>query len=117
MQILTKTEAEHWLPHAGVERDTRGDLGYRHGSNLQIMVPLPDKPYRLPYFANLLITAAYAEPFAESLVWISCWGVGGEVSNQVGFTIIRSLRGDPRPLIKAPAHLCQPTEQIEAQSL
>ncbi|HZI58111.1 MAG TPA: hypothetical protein VFF39_15115 [Verrucomicrobiae bacterium] len=114
--MLTKTEAECWLPRAGLERDKNGDLGYRNGSNLRVIVPLPDKPYRLPYLANLVLTA-YMKPFVESLVWFTGWGAGGEVSNPVGFTIVQSLRGDSRPLIEAPAHLCQTTQQVEAQSL
>ena len=59
MQVLTRTEAENWLPHAGLERDENGDLGYRNGRNLRVTVPLPDKSYRIPYLANLLLTGAY----------------------------------------------------------
>jgi hypothetical protein len=47
MQLLTESEAEDWLPNAGVKSDLRGDLGFPDGKNLVVRVPLPDKPYRI----------------------------------------------------------------------
>jgi hypothetical protein len=117
MQVLTRTEAENWLPHAGLERDENGDLGYRNGRNLRVTVPLPDKSYRIPYLANLLLTGAYEKPFVESLVWMTGWGVAGEIGNRVGYRMVHSIRGDNRSLIVAPAHLLGAAEEVEAESL
>lgn len=71
MKVLTKIEAENWLARTGVERDLRGDLAFRGGKNLVITVPLPSRPYRIPYLANLLLTGAHAGPFVESLLWFT----------------------------------------------
>ena len=117
MQVLTKTEAMDWLPRAGVVCDADGDLAFRNGKNRVIAVPLPDKAYRVPYLANLLITGAGDKPFGESLFWFTDWGAAGEVSNRVGFKLLQSMHADTRPLIEAPARLFAPNEQIEAQSL
>lgn len=117
MQVLNKSEAENWLSLAGMQRDKRNDLGFRNGGNLTTTVPLPSKPYRIPYLANLLITGAYVEPFVESLLWITDWGVAGEVSNRVGYKMVYALRADDRPLIDAPAHRLDSTEEVVAQSL
>jgi len=79
MRVLTKTEALDWLP-TGIEFDLRNDLAFRNGKNRVIAVPLPDKPYRLPYLADLLVTGVFVEPFVESLVWFTDWGAGGDVA-------------------------------------
>lgn len=117
MQVLTKTEAMDWLPRAGVERNADGDIAFRNGKNRVIAVPLPDKAYRLPYLANLLVTGTYDTPFVESLLWFTGWGAAGEVSNRVGFKLLQSMHADLRPLMEATARLFTPNEQIEAQSL
>jgi hypothetical protein len=117
MKVFTEAEAEAWLPRAGVELDNDGDLGYRHGRNLRVSIPLPDRARRIPYLANLLITGAYGAPFVESLVWMTDWGVAGEVSTRVGYKMVHSIRGDDRRLIDAPAHLLAASEEVEAQSL
>ncbi|MGZ4855994.1 MAG: hypothetical protein ACXV8X_14620 [Candidatus Angelobacter sp.] len=117
MQVLTKTEAMDWLPRSGSEFDPSGNLGFRSGQNHVIAVPLPDKAYRLPYLANLLVTGTYDSPFVESLLWFTDWGVAGEVSNRVGFKLLQAMHTDTRPLIEAPARLFSPNEEIEAQSL
>jgi hypothetical protein len=117
MQVLTKAEAMEWLARSGSEFDLRGDLGFRNRKNLVIAVPLPDKPYRLPYLANLLVTGSHNSPFVESLLWFTDWGAAGEVSNRVGFKFLQSMHTDARPLIEAPARVFGPNEQIEAQSL
>ena len=116
MRVLTKTEALEWLP-TGIECDLRNDLAFRNGKNRVIAVPLPDKPYRLPYLADLLVTGVFVEPFVESLVWFTDWGAGGDVSNRVGFKLLQAMNADPRPLIEAPARLLGPNEMVEAQSL
>lgn len=117
MRALTTSEAESWLPRAGVQRDLRGDLAFRNGKNLVVTVPLPDKAYRIPYLANLLLQEPYDSPFVESLVWFTDWGVGDEVSTRVGFRLLQAMHPDPRPLIEAPARVFDPTELVEAQSL
>jgi hypothetical protein len=117
MKVLTKTEAMDWLQRAGVECDANGDLAFRNGKNRVIAVPLPDKAYRLPYLANLLLTGTYDSLFVESLLWFTDWGAAGDVSNRVGFKLLQSMHADLRPLVEAPARLLAPNEQIEAQSL
>lgn len=117
MQVLTKTQAMHWLPRSGSEFDLRGDLGFRTGKNHVITVPLPDKAHRLPYLSNLLVTGSHDAPFVESLLLLTGWGAGGEISNRVGFNLLRAMHTDARTLIEAPARLFGPNEQIEAQSL
>lgn len=117
MQLLTESEAEDWLPNVGVKNDLRGDLGFPEGKNLVVRVPLPDKPYRIPYLTNLLLTGAYIEPFAESLLWFVDWGMWSQVNLRVGYKLIQSIRADYRPLIEVPAHLFSATEEVEAQSL
>jgi hypothetical protein len=44
---------------------------------------------------------------ANSAVWMTDWGVAGEISNRVGYRMVYSIRGDDRLLIDAPAHLLQ----------
>jgi hypothetical protein len=117
MKVMTTSEAESWAAKAGVERDLRGDLAFRHGTNLRTTVPLPDKSYRIPYLANLLVKESYDSSFVESLLWFTGWGVADELSNRVGFKLLQGMHFDPRPLLEAPARLFGPTELVEAQSL
>src|SRR5215470_18068418 len=84
MKGLTKQEAQNWLKQAGLAPDQDGDLAFAAGKNLVISVPLPEKPYRLPYLADLLLTDPSNSVFVESLLWFTDWGVGGEISNRVG---------------------------------
>ena len=117
MQALTANEAMDWLPRAGIVCDVNGDLAIGNGKNRVIAVPLPDKAYRLPYLANLLVTGIGDTPFGESLLWFTGWGVAGEVSNRVGFKLLQSMHADTRPLIEAPARLLGAHEMVEVQSL
>ena len=114
MQALTANEAMDWLPRAGIVCDANGDLAIGNGKNRVIAVPLPDKAYRLPYLANLLVTGIGDTPFGESLLWFTGWGVAGEVSNRVGFKLLQSMHADTRPLIEAPARLLGAHEMVEA---
>jgi len=116
MKGLTKQEAQNWLKQAGLAPDQDGDLAFAAGKNLVISVPLPEKPYRLPYLADLLLTDPSNSVFVESLLWFTDWGVGGEISNRVGFHFLQAMHPDPRPLIELPARLFGPDEKIAAQS-
>ena len=116
MNGLTHQEATNWLPRAGLVQDQDGDVAFQTGKNLVIAVPLPEKPYRLPYLADLLLTGPSTSAFTESLLWFTDWGVGGEVSNRVGFHVLQGLYPDSRPLIELPARLFGPDERIAAQS-
>jgi hypothetical protein len=117
MRVFTKKEAMDWLPRAGIVCDAKGDLAIDNGKNRVIAVPLPDKAYRLPYLANLLVTGVGDTPFGESLLWFTGWGAGGEVSNLIGFKLLHSMHADTRPLIETPARLLGAHEVVEAQSL
>ena len=117
MKVLTKTEASNWLPRADIVCDAKGDLAFGSSKNRVIAVPLPDKAYRLPHLANLLVTGASDTPFGESLFWFTGWGVAGDTSNRVGFKLLQSMHADTRPLIEAPARLLGAHELVEAQSL
>ena len=116
MKGLTKQEAATWLERAGLAQDQDGDIAFRAGKSLVITVPLPDKPYRLPYLADLLLTGHSSWAFVESLLWFTDWGAGGEISNRVGFHILQAMHPDPRPLIELPARLFSQDEKIAAQS-
>ena len=119
MRVLTKSEAESWLPRASVKRDKNGDLGFPHGKNLTIRMPLPEKTYRIASLANFLLTGFHGSPFNGGLMWLTDWGMWSEVCEQAAYKMFELMRqpyDESRPLIEAPAHLFTREEKVAAQS-
>jgi hypothetical protein len=87
---------------------------------LRLTLPLPQLPYQVVYLANALLPYSESYEFQPCLLWMTDWGIMGEVSERVAKSLVesfRSARGERNLLIETPAHLFGETEATDAQTL
>jgi hypothetical protein len=87
---------------------------------LRLSFPLLNLSHRIAYLANALLPYSDSAEFQSCLVWMTDWGIGGDLSERVAKSLaesFRSVRGESKPLIDTPAHLFNETEVVEAQAL
>jgi hypothetical protein len=87
---------------------------------LRLTLPLPRLPYQVAYLANPLLPYSESYEFQPCMLWMTDWGIMGEVSERVAKSLVesfRSDRGDRNLLIETPAHLFGDTEATDAQTL
>jgi hypothetical protein len=87
---------------------------------LRLTLPLPQLPYQVAYLANALLPYSESAEFQPCLLWITDWGIWGEMSERVATALVecfRLARGERNLLIDTPAHLFGETEALDAQTL
>src|ERR1700738_2319234 len=75
---------------------------------LRLSFPLLNLSHRIAYLANALLPYSDSAEFQSCLVWMTDWGIGGDLSERVAKSLaesFRSVRGESKPLIDTPAHL------------
>jgi hypothetical protein len=81
---------------------------------------LPKLPYHAAYLANTLLPYSESGEFQPCLLWVTDWGIWGEISERVAKSLVQSFRfvhGEEKPLIDTPGHLLGDTEAPDAQTL
>jgi hypothetical protein len=141
MKTLTWEQAAEWANSAGLSatvdravQEYAADDGQKrsystinkhiHFPNedaaLRLTLPLPKLPYQVSYLANALLPYSESDELLPCLLWMTDWGIMGEVSERVAKSLsqcFRSARGETKLLIDTPAHLFNKTEAVDAQTL
>lgn len=141
MKTLTWEQAAEWTSSVGLSatvdrsvqeyptKDGKGERVSRINKSiyfpnedpaLRLTLPLPQLPFQAAYLANALLPYSESAEFQPCLLWMTDWGICGEVSERVAKSLaecFRSARGERNLLIETPAHLFGGTEATDAQTL
>jgi len=103
MWCLTEQEARTWCEGKAISLDEKGHPLINNRAHWVTISISEMKLTRLTWLGEFV--ASYLEPFDESLLWVTLWGVWSSSENLHLYYRVRESYGDRQQLAVAPGHL------------
>lgn len=110
MKCLTEEELHILLEKQSASLIDNRQISFAK-SNQHLMVSMPEKTIPLNYFSVCLVD--WFSESAEGVIYLSGWGQSGVSHPTILFEKLRSAYRETRPIIEAPAHLFDLSNQQE----